>query len=284
MLAIAAESSLPAARLHRARADSRRGSGASSAEYKHRARRGPRRSAFGKSAPAERLASDAGFYLFDGIDHPLRIRQGATTAYYELDLAFNVRRLRASGGVDLGGYRYSAFGQTKSDTAVLAQPLRWKGRWFSSVAGGAYDVRARQWAPEAAAFLSADEFSDTDVAQAFDPFGNVPATQDALGMSKTPSSIVDVRRSGFGFHDRHSTLWAWPGQSPVRHLDPSGHEPYRDPKPLPDDVQRCVKWAGQAGSRAREICCKWTCGRHYAQGSEDFSSCYERCNPAPKCE
>ena len=26
-------------------------------------------------------------YLFDGIDHPLRIKRGSTTAYYELDLA-----------------------------------------------------------------------------------------------------------------------------------------------------------------------------------------------------
>ena len=183
MLAIAAESSLPAARLHRARADSRRGSGASSAEYKHRARRGPRRSAFGKSAPAERLASDAGFYLFDGIDHPLRIKQGATIAYYEIDLAFNVRRLRASGGVDLGGYRYTAFGQTKTDTTTLAQQLRWKGRWASAVAGGIYDVRARQWAPELGVFLSIDEYE---------------------------------------FHDMKSTLWGWPRQNPMAFADPQG--------------------------------------------------------------
>lgn len=55
-------------------------------------------------------------YLFDGIDHPLRIARpnGATTNYYyyEIDLAGNVRGLRASGGASLGGYRYSAFGQT----------------------------------------------------------------------------------------------------------------------------------------------------------------------------
>ncbi len=37
-------------------------------------------------------------YLFDGIDHPLRIKIAATstTAYYEIDLAGNVRGLRAS--------------------------------------------------------------------------------------------------------------------------------------------------------------------------------------------
>ncbi len=53
-----------------------------------------------------------------------------------------------------GLYRYAAFGKTVLDTTTITQPLRWKGRWFSPVAGGIYDVRARQWAPEMAVFLS----------------------------------------------------------------------------------------------------------------------------------
>ena len=122
-------------------------------------------------------------YLFDGIDHPLRIKQGATTAYYELDLAGNVRGLRASGGASLGGYRYSAFGQTLEDTSSITQPLRWKGRWFSPVAGGTYDVRARQWSPELGIFLSVDEFR---------------------------------------YMSSRGTLWGWPGQNPIRYRDPSG--------------------------------------------------------------
>jgi RHS repeat-associated protein len=125
-------------------------------------------------------------YLFDGIDHPLRIaRPGASTNYYyyEVDLAGNVRGLRASGGASLGGYRYSAFGQTVEDTSMINQPLRWKGRWFSPVAGGTYDVRARQWSPELGVFLEVDEFE---------------------------------------FQDRSSTLWGWPGMSPFRKADPSG--------------------------------------------------------------
>ena len=125
-------------------------------------------------------------YLFDGIDHPLRVKQGATTAYYEVDLAGNVRGLRASGGASLGGYRYSAFGQTLEDTSSLDQPLRWKGRWYSPLAGGLYDVRARQWSPELGSFLSIDEYA---------------------------------------FHDPKSTLWGWPRQSPIRWRDPSGHDP-----------------------------------------------------------
>ncbi len=126
-------------------------------------------------------------YLFDGIDHPLRIKvttPTSTTAYYEVDLAGNVRGLRASGGASLGGYRYSAFGQTLEDTSSITQPLRWKGRWFSPVAGGTYDVRARQWSPELGVFLSVDEFR---------------------------------------FISGRTTLWGWPGQSPIRFRDPSGH-------------------------------------------------------------
>ena len=158
-----------------------------SVEYNYRSRRAARRRPSGKLASVRRLASDAGFYLFDGIDHPRRIRQGATTAYYELDLAFNVRRLRASGGVDLGGYRYSAFGQMKVDTTSVAQPLRWKGRWSSSVAGGTYDVRARQWAPEVAVFLALDEYE---------------------------------------WQTTRTTLWGWPGMSGTSLTDPRGHGPF----------------------------------------------------------
>jgi len=131
-------------------------------------------------------------YLFDGIDHPLRIKQGATVAYYELDLAGNVRELRASGGASLGGYRYSAFGQTVEDTTSITQPLRWKGRWFSPVAGGTYDVRARQWSPELGVFLAIDEYE---------------------------------------FQNIKSTLWGWPKQSPVRFRDPMGRGKPPSPVP-----------------------------------------------------
>jgi RHS repeat-associated protein len=97
-----------------------------------------------------------------------------------------VRGLRASGGASLGGYRYSAFGQTLEDTSLINQPLRWKGRWFSPVAGGTYDVRARQWSPELGIFLSVDEY---------------------------------------WAHDPRSTLWGWGAQNPVRFGDPTGRGP-----------------------------------------------------------
>jgi hypothetical protein len=44
-------------------------------------------------------------------------------AYYELDLAGNVRRLREPGGNDLGGYRYTAFGDTLEDTVQRGSSL-----------------------------------------------------------------------------------------------------------------------------------------------------------------
>jgi RHS repeat-associated protein len=130
-------------------------------------------------------------WLYDGVDHPLRLNQSGTIIYYEVDLAGNVRRLRDGLGDDLGGYRYTAFGQLYPADATtpepaISQPLMWKGRWFSSLAGGIYDVRARQWSPGMGAFLQVDLFS---------------------------------------MHDEKSTLWAWAAQSPVRARDPRGRDP-----------------------------------------------------------
>jgi RHS repeat-associated protein len=159
-------------------------------------------------------------FLYDGVDHPLRLSSPEitvtnvpalpqtpqvafhdatprTVAYYELDLAGNVRRLRQPGGLDLGGYRYSAFGETLEDTVVLqtanplivadnrTQPLRWKGMWRYDFGGGVelYDARARMWSPKLGTFLSVDEFA---------------------------------------FHDARGTLWGWPGQNSIRWRDPSG--------------------------------------------------------------
>lgn len=133
-------------------------------------------------------------WLYDGVDHPLRLKTaGAVTAYYELDLAGNVRRLRAPGGADLGGYRYAAFGKqlaadAKTPAPTVEQPLRWKGRWWSDFGGaaGTYDMRARIWAPELGVFLSIDEFP---------------------------------------YHDARGTLWSWPNENPVSYSDPTGHIP-----------------------------------------------------------
>jgi RHS repeat-associated protein len=123
-------------------------------------------------------------YLFDGIDHPLRMQRGTDTVYYELDLAGNVRRLRGLNGLDMGGYRYTAFGETLDSPAAFDQPLRWKGRWYQNIGGTEiYDVRARQWAPALGTFLSIDEYA---------------------------------------YHDANSTLWGWPNQNPVKFRDPSG--------------------------------------------------------------
>ena len=130
-------------------------------------------------------------FLYDGVDHPLRLRIPGTTPvtyYYEVDLAGNVRRLRRPDGSDAGGYRYSAFGElyaadAGTPGAAVEQPLRWKGRWYSEFAGGMYDVRARWWSPELGSFLSIDEFR---------------------------------------YQDATSTLWGWPNQNPTRYADPSG--------------------------------------------------------------
>jgi RHS repeat-associated protein len=161
-------------------------------------------------------------YLFAGVDQPLRMTQWGFTCptfneacttgtsqpvcvnhtsvnctntptpnYYEVDLTGNVRRLRDSHGDDLGGYRYTAFGQTfPPDTATPAPPvtqlLRWKARPFLNVAGGLYDMRARFWNPQMGAFLNIDAYA---------------------------------------YHDANSTLWGWGGQNPIKWNDPTGNCP-----------------------------------------------------------
>jgi RHS repeat-associated protein len=173
-----------------------------------------------------------GFWLYDGIDHPLEhVDESGNRQYYELDLAGNVRRLTTSArsidppvqppqgdkarwgndsiespsprpiGLtysDLGGYRYTAFGQTyPSDsttpwpTGAASLPVRWKGRWllYSTNLGTAsavelYDMRARVWWPQGGVFVSVDDFA---------------------------------------YADGTGTVWAWPGQNPYRWSDPSGH-------------------------------------------------------------
>ena len=129
-------------------------------------------------------------YLFGGIDQPLRLRRGGNTYFYEIDLTGNVRRLRDATGADLGGYRYTAFGNAfASDAgtpaATIDQPLRWKGRPFLNVAGGLYDMRARWWSPQMGAFLAIDRYA---------------------------------------YQDPSSTLWGWPAQNPIRYADRRGHD------------------------------------------------------------
>jgi RHS repeat-associated protein len=126
--------------------------------------------------------------FYDGVDSPLRLSRSGLIYYYEVDIAGNVRRIRDLSGNDLGGYRYTAFGElyaADADTPApsITQPLQWKGRWFNPLASGIYDVRARQWSPGMGAFLQIDEFE---------------------------------------YHGRNSTLWGWAGQSPVRRRDPRG--------------------------------------------------------------
>ena len=58
------------------------------------------------------------------VDHPLRLFRGGTRYFYEVDVAGNVRRLRDSTGADLGGYRYTAFGQTFAAELLLYRDLR----------------------------------------------------------------------------------------------------------------------------------------------------------------
>ena len=141
--------------------------------------------------------------LFEGIDHPVRTKRGASTVYFELDLASNVRRLRAAGGADLGGYRFSAFGSELEDTAsgMFVQSFRWKGRPRDMLGASleTYDMRAREWVPEMGGFGSVDELA---------------------------------------FWDARTTLWGWPGMSPNYRSDPIGRGAEQCTK-CPDNFPSC---------------------------------------------
>ncbi len=139
-------------------------------------------------------------YLYDDIDHPLWMLVGSSAWYFELDTLGNVRRLREGSlygavapSVDVGGYRYTAFGKlypSSTGTPLPSYPNilfipTWQGRLLVSSAGQIYDFRNRFWSAELGAFISPDEFD---------------------------------------FVTREGTLWSWPGQNPLANADPLGLE------------------------------------------------------------
>jgi len=177
--------------------------------------------------------------LYDGVDHPLRLARSGFIYYYEVDLAGNVRRLRDTHGNDLGGYRYTAFGEeyaTDADTppASVTQPLQWKGRWASTLAGGIYDIRARQWSPGMGVFLQVDEFE---------------------------------------YHDRGSTLWGWGGQSPVAKPDPAGRMACNPQNPYCADN---VPKAPSADATLPHQQCEQACVQYLQEQSQ---TCANTCTP-----
>ncbi|MCA9644094.1 MAG: hypothetical protein KC492_25550, partial [Myxococcales bacterium] len=185
--------------------------------------------------------------LFEGIDHPVRTKRGATTVYFELDLASNVRRLRAAGGADLGGYRYSAFGRELEDTASVSfdQDLRWKGR-PRDVLGASletYDMRAREWVPEMGGFGSVDELA---------------------------------------FWDVRTTLWGWPAQSTLRFADPFGRgesggggstDDWSSPLPCPEPSAKCTCFCKNGGPFRASSCAKCSDPGYCGPGNVENCKC-----------
>ena len=209
-------------------------------------------------ARLDRFGSVVESTLFDGIDHPLRVNRGGVRVFYELDLAGNVRRLRGVGGMDLGGYRFSAFGVQVEDSASgsFEQDLRWKGRPRDALGGGleAYDMRAREWVPGAGAFVAVDEYA---------------------------------------FHNEHTTLWSWPTQNALRFSDPTGRLPWwfplpppKPPSPCPrkDDVEahgeleRCQQHAGDDPDGWADYCGTIPRLKRRSCLSHTFSNSTERSN------
>ncbi len=189
-----------------------------------------------------------GNWLYDGIDHPLEhVDETGARQYYEVDLVGNVRRLVAAGGADLGGYRYTAFGETyvadsgtPAPTGAASLPVRWKGRWLEYSAGGIdfYDMRARWWVPQLGLFVTSDSFGEglgnlTGIG--IDPSealrspgigGSSASLEPILWLGRLPSSgsqIGGPALGAFPYFDAKTTLWGWPEQNPIRFSDTTGH-------------------------------------------------------------
>ena len=127
-------------------------------------------------------------FLYDAVDSPLRLARSGLRYYYEVDLAGNVRRIRDPLGNDLAGIATRRSGRSTPRTptpraVALRSRCSGRGDGLATLAGGIYDVRARQWSPGMGVFLQVDEFE---------------------------------------MHDRRSTLWGWPHMNPIRTRDPSG--------------------------------------------------------------
>jgi RHS repeat-associated protein len=131
----------------------------------------------------------AATYVFGpGIDEPIKIRRGSTTAAYHADglgSILAVSSVTSTGSTDLLTYRYDAFGVLEASTGTLDSTYTFTGRELD--ASGLYYYRARYYLPSAGRFLTPDPIGLEGGLNAYayvgsnpvnftDPFGLVPMT------------------------------------------------------------------------------------------------------------
>jgi RHS repeat-associated protein len=89
-----------------------------------------------------------------GIDEPLAMLAGSTSAYYQADGLGSVTSLSDSAGTVAETYAYDSFGKTTA-TGSLFNPFQYTGR-ESDPETGLYYYRARYYEPSAGRFLNED--------------------------------------------------------------------------------------------------------------------------------
>ena len=88
-------------------------------------------------------------------DHPLEMRRGGQSYYYQGDVAGNVTGLSDASGTMAATYSYDAFGVPTSSSNGPSNPFTYAGREYSS-SSGLYYNRARYYEPTTGRFLSED--------------------------------------------------------------------------------------------------------------------------------
>jgi RHS repeat-associated protein len=90
-----------------------------------------------------------------GIDEPLSLVRGGTTAYYEQDGLGSVTSLTGATGALANSYTFDSFGKLTASTGALANPFQFTGRDFDSETGINF-YRARYFDQNIGRFVSED--------------------------------------------------------------------------------------------------------------------------------
>jgi RHS repeat-associated protein len=90
-----------------------------------------------------------------GIDEPLAMYRGLTTAYFHADGLGSITSLTDGVGQLSASYVYDSFGKLTASTGTLTNPFQYTSREFDSETG-LYCYRARYYAPSVGRFIAED--------------------------------------------------------------------------------------------------------------------------------
>ena len=111
---------------------------------------------------------------------------GAHTSYYFDNGRGDIIKTEGSDGTDENRYEYDIFGEATLCIEAYENPFRYRGEQYDSETGNIY-LRSRYYSPTQGRFLTQDSFA---------------------GIQSKPNTL---------------NLYAYCGNDPVNHIDPSGH-------------------------------------------------------------